>query len=97
MAANEFSGALDHLAYGVSFVVVKKKGHATVLKIVVDPAVEIPRFAAVLGDHDDAADVVGGTGQETPARDRCNAGRVLICRVRSASESVPPTCGERSI
>ena len=61
-------GALDDRAQSVAFVIVEKKGHPSMLKIVIDPAVEISRLAAMFRHHDDAADLFAGARQQAPAR-----------------------------
>ena len=61
-------GAIDHVAEGISLMVVKKKSDAAVLKIVIDPAVEITRLAAVLGHHENASHFVAERGSKSPAR-----------------------------
>src|SRR3972149_6186292 len=48
--------------------IVEKDGYSAVLKVVVDPAVEVPRFAAMLRYHENSPDIIGSLREEPPAR-----------------------------
>src|SRR5262245_44435983 len=90
MALNKFRGTIDYVPEGVSLVIVKKESHPTMLKIVIDPAVEISRLAAVLRYHHNTSDVIRRARQHGPAgitvmQDGIDLARQIYERVRSAN------------
>src|SRR5262245_60230728 len=90
MALNKFRGTIDYVPEGVSLVIVKKESHPTMLKIVIDPTVEISRLAAVLRHHHNTSDVIRRARQKGPAgiavmQDGIDLARQIHERIRSAN------------
>ena len=55
---DELDGAVDDIAQRVALVIVKKKSQPAMLKIIIDPAVEIAGLATMFGDHENAAHLI---------------------------------------
>ena len=68
VAVDKLRRSINDFTQRVALMIVEKKGHAAVLEIVIDPSIKIAGLAAMLGDHQDSADLVVGARQKAPTR-----------------------------